>query len=53
MRYWRPWRRFLIFIVGLIPYRFDGLKEWVCGYLYPMDSVLCFSEEAAKEETKE
>ncbi len=53
LRYWRPWRRLIMSLWGLIPYRWRRLWEWGCrffgGYLYPDSCEVKFIEEAEKK----
>ncbi len=39
IKWWRPWRRFLMFVALHAPQR---LTDKICCYLYPDDAVITF-----------
>jgi len=39
MRYWRPWRRFLIWVSFRVP---ECLDERIVEYLYPDNAMISF-----------
>jgi hypothetical protein len=43
LRYWKPWRKFIIMLSDHVPER---IEEKLLDYLYPDDAVITFKESA-------